>query len=56
MGDRVMTYGDWYHLSVEGFESMQRDDPELASELDRYVIKLLSQRLRHAVQQVSSLT
>ena len=41
-----------FHLSLEGFVSMQRDEPTLATELDRYVIKLLSQRLRHAVQQV----
>ncbi len=45
-----------FHLSLEGFESMQRDDPALASELDRYVIRLLSQRLRHAVRQVDSLS
>jgi len=45
-----------FHLSLENFKTMQRDNPELATELDRYVIRLLSQRLRHAVQQVGSLT
>ena len=45
-----------YHLSLEQFWSLQRDDPALMTELDRYVIRLLSQRLRHAVQQSNSLT
>ncbi len=45
-----------FHLSLEHFTSMQRDDPVLATELDRYVIRLLSQRLCHAVRQVGSLT
>ena len=45
-----------FHLSLEHFKSMQHDDPVLATELDKYVIRLLSQRLRHAVRQVGSLT